>query len=91
MEFEAEVIQTISEDPYYKIKFSYKTEEIEIKRGFAEVFRKPPKPEIRYDVASTEKLKKCNRDKLELEILNIVIGHLLRYEFNYSCKKRLLV
>lgn len=77
MEFAGEILYEISIDPYFKIKFSYKDKNVSIARGFAEVTRIAPKPTIVYDAASEVILRSYDRSKLELELINTVITHLI--------------
>ena len=76
MAFKAQIIKSESYDPYYKVVFFYQDNDLIIERGCAEITRKPPRPEIRFDPDTQERLKGKNTYKLELELLNTVMGFL---------------
>jgi len=76
MSFRAEIMKDVSYDPYYKVSFFYEDESIKIEKGYAEIVRKPPRPQISFDPFTEELLGEASKAKLELELLNIVMNHL---------------
>lgn len=76
MTIKTQVIREESYDPYFKVCFSYETDEVKIDKGYAEIVRKPPKPEITYDIDTETKLAGVDRFKLELELLNSVVNYM---------------
>ena len=77
MVFNGEIIKEKSMDPYFRIKFSYEEKDFVIKYGIAEVVRKAPITQISYDPKTEAITRGKDKSKLELELLNIVIGYLL--------------
>lgn len=86
MVVQAEVLRETSFDPKFKVVFSVETDKVIIKRGYAEIIRKAPKPVITYDEGTSEKINLIDRNKLELELLNTVIHFLLSHGVSRSFK-----
>lgn len=76
MTFEGMIIKDKSYDPYFKVVFTYKNNEVSIEKGIAEIVRKAPKPEITYDIATEAKVELVDKTKLELELINLVIMYM---------------
>lgn len=76
MTFKGKIIKDKSYDPYFKVEFDYEDDDVIIEKGYAEIVRKAPRPEIIYDIATEDKLKLYDKTKLELELLNLVITYL---------------
>ncbi len=76
MDIKVEILKDVSFDPVFKVKFSCKTQEKEIKNALAEVIRKPPKPQINFETNTIDQLDLTQKQKLEMEILNKVIEYL---------------
>lgn len=77
MEVQAAVIEESSCDPFFKLKFSCEGMDVNIKRGYAQVIRKAPKPVIILDEKTETRLGPIDRSKLELELLYAVIDHMV--------------
>jgi hypothetical protein len=86
MVFEAEIIKSVTQDPYFKVIFSYETDSLKIDRGFAEIIRKAPIPVITYDKLSADILTNEDKTKLDLELLNTVISYLFSYKISRTYK-----
>lgn len=76
MEFSGKINKE-SYDPYYKIKFTYRDEKLNIETGCAEVIRQQPKLKITYDEKTQEKVKSADCTKLELELANMVLNRFI--------------
>lgn len=76
MIFEAMVIKDKSLDPYFLIKFSYKTDEVNIESGTAVVIRQAPKSLITYDEFTENKIDFKDRMHIEYGLLNTVIDYI---------------
>lgn len=88
MGFSAEVIREESFDPHFKVRFSYTDGIVKIDKGYAQVIRKAPKIKIIYDEDTEAKIQEYDRTKLELEILNVIVNHLINAGDRYYNKKR---
>jgi hypothetical protein len=86
MVFDAEIIKSVTQDPYFKVVFSYETDNLKIDRGFAEIIRKAPIPLITYDKLSADILINEDKTKLNLELLNTVINYLFSSKISRTHK-----
>jgi len=91
MVFSGEVIKDASMDPYFKIEFRYESESAVIRKGYAEVVRKAPRPVVTFDAAIDSRLGNEDRAKLELELLNIVIDYILSNGVRRSWKGNIIL
>ena len=91
MNFDAKIIEEESFDPFFKVKFTYETDSITVQSGFAEVVRQGLKPVIKYGPETREKLKNADRSKLELELLNVIVGFLFSNGSSRTFKGNLML
>ncbi len=91
MYFSAEIIKEKSLDPYFKLKFTYKTDRVDIEAGFADVLRKEPMSVITFDSETKEKLLSEDTSKLELELLHIVVKYLFSRGITRTKKGKVIV
>lgn len=71
-------IKEESYDPFYKVEFSYRNEDVKIDMGYAEIVRQQPKLKITYDPVTEEILKTVDCTKLEYELANLVLQHFIK-------------
>lgn len=71
------VIKEKSYDPNFKVKVFYQDGETTLKDIEVDVLRTPPRVEIRYPEEVEALIDKIDRKKLELEILNKVVEHIM--------------
>lgn len=76
MKIVTKIVKEESYDPYFKVCFSYEDKGVVIERGCAEIIRKAPRIEIKYDVDTEARLGEVDRYKLELELINSVVNHI---------------
>ncbi|MCX7746945.1 MAG: hypothetical protein N2645_08665 [Clostridia bacterium] len=91
MVFEGKVIKEESFDPFFKIEFSFITDSLSIKRGYATVKRQTPKPFITFDPKTEERLNDIDRERLEFELLNQVIDYILKNCANRSWRGNVIL
>lgn len=76
MNFKAEVIKEAITGPYYKIRFVFEDEGVVVKSGYAEILKHSPKPVITYDADVDGCAGLCDAQKVEIELLGIVLNSL---------------
>jgi len=78
MTFSVSVIKEKSADPNFRVKVSIYSDSFSVKNAEVDVLRLPPRVSIRYPHEIETNLDEIDRKKLDLEILNKVVEHIMQ-------------
>ncbi|NLG87727.1 MAG: hypothetical protein GX494_00685 [Clostridiaceae bacterium] len=78
MTFSVSVIKEKSADPNFKVRVSIYGSSFCVKNAEVDVLRLPPRVRINYPSEIETKLSETDRKKLDLEILNKVVEHIMQ-------------